>query len=309
MKPARNKRKAQDPARRIAALLEREARHYRNREFIKALELLDEAAEMCRGSVKPLTAIFERKIECYYEMRRFRLALALSDAFIGKHPKVAAGYFQKSEVLWAVGDNAGAKKFRNRALRLDPKNDYYHFRAAVHADVMSRCSEAIRRIDRAIRLRPDSAEYWEEKALFCEHRQDTRQALRCFLKTHGLGNRSPWILFEIADAHYALGDYKEALKWVEKSLRGDRWDSAHLLKAKALAMLGEKGDAISELFALLDTPGPTYLYGTEWYAFEPFMGDDRFQEWIVSLERRNERAEEEQVAPRSSKVQSGKVAK
>jgi tetratricopeptide (TPR) repeat protein len=286
-----------NPAQRIRKLLGAEAQCFRRDQFIKALEMLDEAAELSRGKVKWLTAIFERKVECLYEMRRYRLALALCDSFTGKHPEVAAGYFQRSEILWVIGDHARARRFRNKALRLDPNNGYYHFRAAVHADVMSRHIEAIRCIDRAIRLEPTAPEYWEEKAFFHEHREETPQALECFLKTYSLGNRVPWILFEIADACYSLGRHREALKWVNRALKKGRWDNAHMLKAKALAMLGRKSETIRELFTLLETPGPTYLFGPEWYAFELLRSDPRFQEWLLSLERRNELAERGESRP------------
>jgi len=304
-KARKHKGRKNPPAQRAKKLLEREAQCYRNGQFVKALELLQEAAELCRGNATMLTAVFERKIECFYEMRRFRLALAVCDSFISKHPEASAGYFQKSEVLWAIGDHAGARKCRNKALRLEPRNSYYHFRAAVHADVMSRHTEAVRCIDRAIRIQPKAPEYWEEKAFFCDHREDTPQALECFLKTYSLGNRTPWILFEIAVAYYVLGDYREALKWVNRILKRDKWDAAHLLKAKALAMLGEKPEAISELFALLETPGPTYLYGPEWYAFEPFIGDPQFQEWLLSLDRRNETVERGEPTPARRPSASG----
>ncbi len=224
---------------------------------------------------------------------RYRQALLLD-------PDLAAAEVGLGRVAYDRGDDAAAATHFERALALQPAATTVHHQLGLAYRALGRRDEALRELaaNRGGRLRiPDPV--LDEAALQLDssqmhfstgvdllRRNEPRRALEAFERALAGRPEDPYLAYNSALAHLALGDEVEAERWLRRALdldpdfrnahsnlgellaadgrvaeaaehfrRGHEIDpddvSTHVAWAKALAALGERERALTELEAVL----------------------------------------------------------
>jgi tetratricopeptide (TPR) repeat protein len=167
---------------------------------------------------------------------------------------------QGSETLIPHGPGFGEQVIREKLAAEFPGEHYQHAAAASCAAVAVllltgldpeylRAARAVELLERATRLNPQDADYWQLLGLACYRHDDLQGSLKAFGKARELGRQQGPMGFVIAMAFWKLGEKDVARQWYARSVK---WSEQNETEP---ALRGLRAEA-AELLGLTEAPPP-----------------------------------------------------
>jgi len=235
-------------------------------------------------------------------------------------PDRAEPYILQGQIYAVLGEYDKALKELNKAVEINPQNDFAHVRLALLFSSQGKVDEALKEIERAISLQPNSKWGWLWKGVIhAEHQKNWDLARPAYRKALEIDPRFDLAWYNLAWTYIKEepANYDKAREFFDKALRinpnykeayyglgmvygyQNKYDISKIYLDKALALddkfltgykwrgiiLGEMGDnkkALEDFSrAISISPGNAELYIRRAKAFEKL---DEFDEAIMDLQ-------------------------
>jgi tetratricopeptide (TPR) repeat protein len=166
--------------------------------------------------------------------RKFKDAIALLDPYLTAHPRDARAFVLRGDCKADLGDNDGALKDYNSAIKIDPEYEYAYVTRCETRLALDDTVGALRDCDTAVHLDATDALAFEDRADVQFQRESYGLALADYDKAIELGRAGAYVFAARCDTERLVGkpdrakaDCEKALALDPKSRRG-LWARARL---------------------------------------------------------------------------------
>ena len=194
-------------------------------------------------------------------IREARRALEIEPDYARAWMVLAWAHCYRTWAGWTedpVSEAASSREAALKAVKLD-KGDFWGHGALAFAELFSRNHErALNAIDRAVALNPNSADSHALRGMVLNFVGDPAEALDEMKLAMRLNPNHPsWYLVGIGRAHYMLGEYEQAIPYLESLVNtGDAVLAWHAILVANYMAAGREAEAHSQAGALLaSSPG------------------------------------------------------
>lgn len=180
-------------------------------------------------------------------------------------------HFGYAELLSALGRHEEAIAHMETAYELDPVNPFVNVElAAIHAHA-GRFREGLEVIDRALEVLPHHQELHDRRSNFFEALGRFEKAIKVRQKHAAIQDRE-----YDADGHRrALAEQGERGYW-QWLLDNPRWHESLVGRARLLALLGRRDEALDLMAEAVEQRKPSAVYIGVYREFEPLSANARF---------------------------------
>ena len=192
------------------------------------------------------------KAQTLFHDRKFKEAIALLDPFIAAHPRDARAIVLRGDCKADLGDNEGALKDYNSAIKIEPEFQYaYVTRCETRLQLEDRAG-ALRDCDTAVRLDATDPLAYEDRADVQFQLEAYDLALSDYDKAIELGRSSAYIFAARCDTERLTGKTERAKADCEKALAIDPKSRRGLWARGRLALVQTRyRDGIADLNAYI----------------------------------------------------------
>jgi len=172
--------------------------------------------------------------QTFFHDRKFKEAIALLDPYITAHPRDARALVLRGDCKADLGDNDGALKDYNSAIKIEPEYEYAYVTRCETRLALEDTAGALRDCDTAVRLNATDALAFEDRGDVQFQRESYDLALSDYDKAIELGRSGAYVFAARCDTERLVGktdlakaDCEKALALDPKSRRG-LWARARL---------------------------------------------------------------------------------
>ena len=184
--------------------------------------------------------------------RKFKEAIVLLDPYVAAHPRDARALVLRGDCKADLGDNEGALKDYNSAIKIEPEYEYAYVTRCETRLVLDDTAGALRDCDTAVRLDATDALAFEDRADVQFQREAYDLALSDYDKAVELGRSSAYVFAARCDTERLVGKLDRAKTDCEKALGIDPKSRRGLWARGRLALAQTRyTDGIADLNAYI----------------------------------------------------------
>jgi tetratricopeptide (TPR) repeat protein len=161
------------------------------------------------------------RAQTLFHDRKFKEAIALLDPFIAAHPRDARALVLRGDSKADLGDNDGALKDYNSAIKIEPEYQYAYVTRCETRLQLDDAAGALRDCDTAVRLDATDPLAYEDRADVQFQREAYDLALSDYDKAIELGRSSAYVFAARCDTERLTGKQERAKADCEKALAID----------------------------------------------------------------------------------------
>ena len=192
------------------------------------------------------------KAQTLFHDRKFKEAIGLLDPFIAAHPRDARALVLRGDCKADLGDNEGALKDYNSAIKIEPEYEYAYVTRCETRLALDDKAGALRDCDTAVRLNATDALAFEDRADVHFQREAYDLALLDYDKAIELGRSSAYVFAARCDTERLTGKEDRAKADCEKALAIDPKSRRGLWSRGRLALVQTRyTDGIADLNAYI----------------------------------------------------------
>jgi len=202
--------------------------------------------------------------------QRFSEALTAIQQHLKGEPRDLPALKLKGDILYLLGDDAGAEKALQAAIAIDSKYlDAQYSLGRIYSQ-QSRYDSAIKQFQTVLSLDPQSYKAYDNLGICFEHLNQREQAVRHFLKAIEIVHKDvpsyDWPYANLANLLINQGDFKQGFNLAaEAAQRNPNSARNFYLAAKALTRLQQEDKSFRWLYRSIELdpeyPEPHYLLG------------------------------------------------
>ena len=233
--------------------------HYRNRDYVLAIDCLTRATEIDPEDVNS----YRERARVYASAQEYDKAISDYTKAIEINPN------NLSELLLRAGAYRQIKKYDlaigdySAAIELDPNNPILLQSRAYIYSQMGQHDKAIADCSKVIQLDPNNASHLISRALAYRQAGQNDLAIKDFTATIELDPNNSYLLRSRGDIYARMKQYADAIADFNKAIELDPEESSHLIsRAQAYLQAGQNDLAIKDFNAAieLDPDNPWYLF-------------------------------------------------
>jgi tetratricopeptide (TPR) repeat protein len=199
----------------------------------------------------PATDAYARA-SALFRARQFRETIAALDAYVPANPQDGRALALRGDAKANLGDNNGALKDYDEALRLNPQYQYGYVTRCETRLQLDDNSGALSDCDMGVKLEPSDALAYEDRGDVQFQRQAYALALADYDKAVSLGRSNAYLFGARCDSERLVGKIDLAKGDCEKSLTLDPKSRRGLWAAGRLALVDKRyADGVSDLTAYI----------------------------------------------------------
>ena len=184
--------------------------------------------------------------------RKFKEAIALLEPYLATHPRDARALVLRGDCKADLGDNEGALKDYNSAIKIEPEFEYAYVTRCETRLALNDAAGALRDCDTAVRLDATDPLAFEDRADVQFQREAYDLALQDYDKAIELGRSSAYVFAARCDAERLVGKQDRAKADCEKALAIDPKSRRGLWSRGRLALVQTRyTDGIADLNAYI----------------------------------------------------------
>ena len=192
------------------------------------------------------------KAQAFFHDRKFKEAIAVLDPYLAANPRDARALVLRGDCRADLGDNQGALKDYNSAIKIEPEYEYAYVTRCETRLALEDSAGALRDCDTAVRLDATDALAYEDRADVQFQREAYDLALLDYNKAIELGRSSAYVYAARCDTERLLRKEDGAKADCEKSLALDPKSRRGLWARGRLAIVQTRyTDGIADLNAYI----------------------------------------------------------
>ncbi|MEA2784073.1 MAG: hypothetical protein QOF71_177 [Candidatus Eremiobacteraeota bacterium] len=192
------------------------------------------------------------KAQTLFHDRKFKEAIVVLDPYLAQNPRDARAFVLRGDCKADLGDNEGALKDYNSAIKIEPEYEYAYVTRCETRLALDDAAGALRDCDIAVRLNATDALAFEDRADVQFQREAYDLALQDYDKAIELGRSSAYVYAARCDTERLLHKEDRARADCEKALAIDPKSRRGLWSRGRLALVQTRyTDGIADLNAYI----------------------------------------------------------